>query len=613
MRLRIRRSHIYLILILGLLSIGWTLFIRLDKFKTPPLIEGNDLSEKYKFKSNLSPTASAPILLGKIENDSFRCFGFKKIDCLINNEYSIGCYKTSDDMVYVPFNFIRRYFDIYGKLIKTVNKQEIFDWEHSYSKIYYPKEAYDHKSTYLWFDSYNVEVRDRVKLISGLKGVPISTQWEPRGHFYPIQIAQFGLSHFSKSLTLGKPRVTILEDGFFKQDYWHVAVKGSRIQIHSMEDNSEIDAETSYPTIGEMKRAFNDNNDNNNTININNKVLFVDGEAITFKLKRKKMHNDLTLSLRVKPLDKFSFTVYLQSDSGNYEYAISYANTNIDFDENGPTYGFGESKIWHHLTRELGVDFQKACIILDKKLPIKIKNLHVSKIIFKGKALIDDVILSSSAHESHFFSAVRWLLENQDDLGGWPIKTTRKLSNGALILKPGWYSAMAQGQAISLLTRMYHYAGDEIYLKAATRALSLFNVSSEQGGFRTYFLDKYLWFEEYPTIPSSFVLNGFIYSLFGLYDLKMSCAKQCETVEEYFKKGLESLNHLISLYDTGSGTLYDLRHFSLKTEPKIARWDYHTTHINQLLYLNTLLKDQYLSTVSKRWIGYLKGKRAAHN
>ncbi|CAH8655638.1 unnamed protein product [Schistosoma rodhaini] len=29
-------------------------------------------------------------------------------------------------------------------------------------------------------------------------GVPISQQWDSRGYPYPIQIAQFGLNHFSK-------------------------------------------------------------------------------------------------------------------------------------------------------------------------------------------------------------------------------------------------------------------------------------------------------------------------------------------------------------------------------------------------------------------------------
>ena len=222
-------------------------------------------------------------------------------------------------------------------------------------------------------------------------------------------------------------------------------------------------------------------------------------------------------------------------------------------------------------------------------------------------------MILSNAHETQFISAAKWLLNNQDEAGGWPIKVTRRLSNGELVLHPGWYSAMGQGQAISLLTRMYHKTKDNLYLDAAINALNLFSIDSSEGGIRTYFANKFVWFEEYPTIPSSFVLNGFIYSLFGLYDLKMSCNKECEEANNLFEKGMESLKQLLSLFDTGSGTLYDLRHFSLKSSPNLARWDYHTTHINQLLFLNTILNETVFKNTAKRWIGYMKGYRAVHN
>lgn len=32
-------------------------------------------------------------------------------------------------------------------------------------------------------------------------GVPVSNQWDKNGYIYPIQVAQYGLSHYSKSLT----------------------------------------------------------------------------------------------------------------------------------------------------------------------------------------------------------------------------------------------------------------------------------------------------------------------------------------------------------------------------------------------------------------------------
>ena len=114
-------------------------------------------------------------------------------------------------------------------------------------------------------------------------------------------------------------------------------------------------------------------------------------------------------------------------------------------------------------------------------------------------------------------------------------------------------------------------------------------------------------------MPSTYVLNGFIYSLFGLYDLKMSC-DSCSDVEQLFEDGIRSLKKLLPFYDSGSGSIYDLRHFSLPgIPPNLARWDYHTTHINQLLFLSTIESDLIFQTTAKRWISYMKGKRAPHN
>lgn len=100
---------------------------------------------------------------------------------------------------------------------------EKFDWSHSYGKVYHPKKKYDPRGTFATFENYNVEVRDRVKCISGIEGVPVSTQWEPRGFFYPTQIAQFGLAHYSKNITEPEPRVKIIDDGDKFKGNWIVS------------------------------------------------------------------------------------------------------------------------------------------------------------------------------------------------------------------------------------------------------------------------------------------------------------------------------------------------------------------------------------------------------
>lgn len=190
---------------------------------------------------------------------------------------------------------------------------------------------------------------------------------------------------------------------------------------------------------------------------------------------------------------------------------------------------------------------------------------------------------------------------------------------------------MAQGHAISLLCRLYSQTRDEKYFKSALKAIDLFDISSEFNGIKSSFMNMSLiWFEEYPTKPFSlFVLNGFMYSLFGLNDFLNGCLLFKHSPEEELKAkrlfldSLKSLATLINLYDTGTRTFYDLRHlFDASIGPNVARWDYHTLHVSQLFHLANILDNldparfdsdlmlnysSVLKTVAKRWLGYKNG------
>ena len=86
-------------------------------------------------------------------------------------------------------------------------------------------------------------------------------------------------------------------------------------------------------------------------------------------------------------------------------------------------------------------------------------------------------------------------------------------------IDPPWPSAMAQGEIISFYLRMYQALNDENLLNTAIQAYEFLKFEYNNGGVRRF--DEYgdLWFEEYPTPKPTFVLNGYIYTLFGLYDL----------------------------------------------------------------------------------------------
>merc|ERR1711934_513112 len=122
------------------------------------------------------------------------------------------------------------------------------------------------------------------------------------------------------------------------------------------------------------------------------------------------------------------------------------------------------------------------------------------------------------------------------------------------------------------------------------RAAAVFGKSTSEQGVAATVLG-HVWYQEYPTYPASHILNGFMYGLLGLWDLaSVKGFNQKSNANDLYRKGMESLLTLLPLFDSGSGTFYDLRHLTMHTAPKIARWDYHATHINQLLTLATVEK-----------------------
>lgn len=115
-------------------------------------------------------------------------------------------------------------FQVYGKLTTYDDGVERFEWSHSYGSVYHPRGKYDPRGVFMYFEKYNVEGRERVKCISASDGVPVSKQWGNQGYYYPTQIAQFGLSHYSKNLTKPEPQRKVIEDAEKEVVNWLVPV-----------------------------------------------------------------------------------------------------------------------------------------------------------------------------------------------------------------------------------------------------------------------------------------------------------------------------------------------------------------------------------------------------
>ena len=117
---------------------------------------------------------------------------------------------------------------------------------------------------------------------------------------------------------------------------------------------------------------------------------------------------------------------------------------------------------------------------------------------------------------------------------------------GKAKLRKPWYSAMSQGLLISFLIRYYRLTKDSRALEIAKKASDCFLYKAEDGGVKI-FKNNSVLYEEYPVKPYSYILDGFIFSLLGLYDLYL-CAKD-EKLMELFDQGINGLCKNLDFWD----------------------------------------------------------------
>lgn len=143
-------------------------------------------------------------------------------------------------------------------------------------------------------------------------------------------------------------------------------------------------------------------------------------------------------------------------------------------------------------------------------------------------------------------------------------------------LVPPWLSAMAQGEAASLLVRLARITSDGRYAEAAVEAMRPMRRPSSEGGVVAR-LDGGVFLEEYPTDPPSYVLNGGIFALWGCYDVAVGLGD--DSARALFDEAVETLAGNIDRYDLGYWSRYDLFPHRLTNISSLA---YHRLHTDQL-------------------------------
>jgi heparosan-N-sulfate-glucuronate 5-epimerase len=195
-----------------------------------------------------------------------------------------------------------------------------------------------------------------------------------------------------------------------------------------------------------------------------------------------------------------------------------------------------------------------------------------------------------------FAEAAAWLAEELEEEGGLPYLFPMPHT---YTINPPWYSAMAQGQAASVFVRAVLALGDDSYIEAAERAI--LPLMAEDSTVVAHTPEGPV-LQEYPTQPPSHVLNGWMFALWGLYDvtqLRERAERTLPQASRAFRDGTTALVRRVGLYDAGFGwSRYDLYPHRLV---HVASPFYHRLHVALLNATADLTNEAALREKAAEW------------
>ena len=163
---------------------------------------------------------------------------------------------------------------------------------------------------------------------------------------------------------------------------------------------------------------------------------------------------------------------------------------------------------------------------------------------------------------------------------------------GSTLLRAPWVSAYDQGLAISAVVRGFRLTGRNRLLDLLHGAARIFELSPPEGGVRIPCKQGSVY-AELPGGPVPGILDGFMTSLLGIYDLF------AETEQPHFlqlfREGIKGLQHTLPQWDyRGKWSWYG-------SQAYLSPPAYHHLHRVQLQVLAKLADEPSLAAYADRW------------
>lgn len=203
------------------------------------------------------------------------------------------------------------------------------------------------------------------------------------------------------------------------------------------------------------------------------------------------------------------------------------------------------------------------------------------------------LLRAGQEERQEFVKIAEWLAARQDAMGGWD--TWGPLGQPAQYR----YSAMTQGEAISVMVRAYSVTRDGVFERACRSAMALMRKPIQEGGVCCYEA-KNVFLEEFPGSRRDTVLNGWIFALFGVHDYLLRFPD--EDVKAFYDSTCASLIRSLPEFDAGFWSYYS------SGTKRLASPFYHHLHLSQLQALKKITMEPSLRLTLDAWTRYANSK-----
>jgi heparosan-N-sulfate-glucuronate 5-epimerase len=204
------------------------------------------------------------------------------------------------------------------------------------------------------------------------------------------------------------------------------------------------------------------------------------------------------------------------------------------------------------------------------------------------------------ADNVRFLKIVDWFYENRvEDAKG--VYWLSDVPKPEYRINEPWPSAFSQSRGLSILLRGWQITGESKYRLAAEAALKIFDIPAANGGVLTQ-TDLGPFYEEYPTVFPTMVLDGFFFSLCGLYDAAR--ALQSTKARDLFDAGIESIKKWLPRYDLGHWMRYNYCREKFYPDPDPATIGYLRLVITQLRLFSKVTGDAELESWAEHYEKY---------